>query len=361
MITMGNFKYQPDLAIPPGETLQEILDEENMTQKDLAIRLGVTPKHVNKIIKGTAPISHETAIKLESVLSMPAKFWINLETEYQDTISRLAALPQLEEEAEMIKHFSYSQMAEYGWVEKTKDLKEKVINLRSFFRVASLESIPLTLPAAFRKSKNYQANAFTLAAWINQVETEARDMDTDPFSKEKLREIIPQIRTLTKLPFKASKSKLIKLCSAAGISLVFVPHISKTYVNGATKWLTNNRVAIGLSIKGSYEDIMWFSFFHELGHVLQEKKNTVFIDGDDYNDSKLEEDADNFALNTLIPKVQYDEFISNKHYQDKVKLRGFSEDVDIHIGIIVGRLMKDGYIPYKNKAYEKLRRQINNI
>lgn len=70
--------------------------------------------------------------------------------------------------------------------------------------------------------------------------------------------------------------------------------------------LSNDKIMIALLIKGGYEDIFWFTFFHELGHVFQEKKSEVFIDGEEYNNNELEIDADNFALTRLIPNKDYE-------------------------------------------------------
>lgn len=46
--------FVPDWASPPGDTLAELLEERSMTQTELAERLGVSLKHVNRIIKGAA-------------------------------------------------------------------------------------------------------------------------------------------------------------------------------------------------------------------------------------------------------------------------------------------------------------------
>ena len=37
-----------DFLIPPGDSLQEILDAKNISQKELAIRTGLTTKHINQ-------------------------------------------------------------------------------------------------------------------------------------------------------------------------------------------------------------------------------------------------------------------------------------------------------------------------
>lgn len=352
-------KFNPGFAIPPGETLQEMLDDRDMTQKELANRTGLTPKHINKIIKGTASITHDTAIKLESVLGISANFWNNLEMKYQETKARLEALSAVEEEKVILKQIPYTQMANLGWVETTRNAIEKIINLRVFFGVASLKTLPNVHEVAFRKSTKFQADNYALAAWLAHAEKQAENVEVQSYKKIKVEQIIPNLRMLTKLPLKASIPKLSKLCASVGISLVIIPHISKTYINGATKWLSNDKAMIAISPKGGYEDIFWFTFFHELGHVLQEKKQAVFVDDEDYINDDLERDADNFALNALVPNESYKNFVESGEYLEKVKLRNFSEELSINIGIIVGRLMKDGHIEYGNKSYEQLRRKIS--
>jgi HTH-type transcriptional regulator / antitoxin HigA len=76
-------EFEPDYVVPPGEILMEYLDSLGMTQRDLAARTGLTPKTVNEIVQGKAPITAETALKLERVLGRPAHFWQNLESLYQ--------------------------------------------------------------------------------------------------------------------------------------------------------------------------------------------------------------------------------------------------------------------------------------
>jgi HTH-type transcriptional regulator / antitoxin HigA len=356
---VNNEKFNPGIAIPPGETLQEILEDREITQKELAARLGLTPKHVNKIIKGTATISHDTAIKLESVLGISASFWNNLEMKYQETKARLQSISDIENEKELLKLIPYAQMSKMGWIEKTQNQLEKIINLRSFYEVASLNSLSTIHQVAFRKSTNFEADKYALSAWLTQAEKLAKKFETTPYRKKDLENIISDFRLLTKLPTKASIPKLKKLCASVGIALVIIPHISKTYINGATKWLNNNKVMIALSPKGGYEDIFWFTFFHEVGHVLQEQKSSVFVDGEEYSKDELEIEADKFSLNTLIPEEKYNNFIKSEQYLDKVKLREFSDEMQLNIGIIVGRLMKDGYINYSDKSYEQLRRKIS--
>ncbi|GGL20208.1 hypothetical protein Sme01_23600 [Sphaerisporangium melleum] len=79
----------PDYAVPPGETIYEYLDELGMTQRELAVRLGLTAKQVNRLLRGLVPLSHEIAERLELVTGMPARLWKRLEVDYQSAQQRL--------------------------------------------------------------------------------------------------------------------------------------------------------------------------------------------------------------------------------------------------------------------------------
>ena len=96
MQPIAELEYEPDYAIPPGETLQETLDALGMTQKELAVRAGLTPKTINRIVKGTDPISQQTAIRLERATGVPSRMWNNLEMNYRAARARIEDEKRLE-------------------------------------------------------------------------------------------------------------------------------------------------------------------------------------------------------------------------------------------------------------------------
>ena len=84
MVTKTN--AYPDIAIPPGEYLAEEIAARGISQKELARRMGRPLNPINEIIKGKKAITAETALQLEEVMpEIPARFWLNLETDYQLT------------------------------------------------------------------------------------------------------------------------------------------------------------------------------------------------------------------------------------------------------------------------------------
>ncbi len=79
-----------DAAIPPGELLQEHIDDLGISQAELARRLGRPRQVVNEIVRGKKAITAETALDLESALGTPAHIWLGLEQEYRLVLARKA-------------------------------------------------------------------------------------------------------------------------------------------------------------------------------------------------------------------------------------------------------------------------------
>ena len=68
----------------------DIPEHLGMTQKELAVRTGLTPQTIVRIVKGVQPITYVTANLLELSTSVPARFWNNLEAQYRERLAKLA-------------------------------------------------------------------------------------------------------------------------------------------------------------------------------------------------------------------------------------------------------------------------------
>lgn len=134
------------IAIPPGETIKEMLEDRGMTQKEFAARMNYTEKHISKLVNGEASLSQETALRLEIVLGAPASFWNGLEAGYREDLQRVKQERLEAEESACAGKYPYEQMAKAGWVKKTQNPHEKVHALRKFFEVVRLRDIPKFFP-----------------------------------------------------------------------------------------------------------------------------------------------------------------------------------------------------------------------
>ena len=337
--------YLSDLAIPPGEYLEEVLEEREMTQAELARRMGRPSQAINEIIKGDKSITSETVLQLEQVVDVPAYFWSKLEAEYRLVKARQADEEKAKEEQEIAARYPYNDIAKLGLVEKTRDLLKRVRQLRKFFSVSSLLNIDSVkeYEPAFRQNENENISHEALATWLRAGHILASREKVKAFDKSGLQSSLSKLRKLT---FDTEPQSLLKklsnLLAQSGIALVIIPHFPKTYVTGATFWIGKEKAVIMMSLRGSWSDIFWFSLLHEIGHVLLHGKRITFLESGSKNPQylKQENEADDFAQETLIPEKKYASFLDNNAFNEQ-SINNFASKIGVFPGIITGRLQHD--------------------
>lgn len=206
--------------------------------------------------------------------------------------------------------------------------------------------------ASFRVSKAFEVNRAALATWLRFGELESLDVKCSDFDKERFRKALEQIRRLTVAPPETFEPRMKELCASTGVAVVFVREVKGARASGAARWLTPSRALIQLSLRYSWEDQIWFSFFHEAGHVLLHGKRETFIDNLGSDANKFEEEANRFAQETLIPSP-YDASLQSVRTRDDV--RAIAKELGIAPGIVVGRLQREKWIPYDR--FNDLRRR----
>jgi HTH-type transcriptional regulator / antitoxin HigA len=345
MTAIAPAPYQPDVAIPPGETIREMLNAASMPQAELAQRMGRPANKLNEIVKGKRQITADTALELELALGLPASFWLNLEKNYQLIKARLAQDQLLEKESHFLASFPVKEMCKFNWIKKCDDIIAQTRELLSFFGITSFEQLKQikALAPAWRKAQHKEACEYALATWLWQGTRSAQQITTSAFDPKGLRSQLDTIRSFTRQDPEEFEPTLTKLCAGHGVAVVFVRHLPKSYVGGAAYWL-NDRAVIQLSVRGKWADIFWFNFFHELGHVLLHLKSRkrMFLDDKNFSTTSKVEDleANQFAANTLISEEDYESLLRRSYTRTEV-VRQFADEIGIAPGIVVGRLQHE--------------------
>lgn len=343
------------IAIPPGETIKEQLSFRSMSQKEFALRMCLTEKHVTNLLKGRVQLTSNVAMRLESVLGVPAIFWENLESLYREALIKVEEENQLEADTEIAKHLPYSDMIKYEWIPSSKSPYEKVGNLRKFFEVSRLQLIddPAINHIACRRLSSGEKSDYALLAWAQKAKLEARNCETKEINISGLKKAISVIRSMSTLSPEVFCPKLTNLFSDNGIALIFLPHIKNSALHGAS-FYDGKKIVVGLTIYGKYADIFWFSLFHEIAHIIYGHIGQA--NGTSDNDEK---DADSFARETLIPSKNIKSFVRNGVYNTD-SLKFFAKHIGIDVGILVGRLQHDGIIKYNQFNNLKTKYEFNN-
>jgi len=342
---------KPTAVAHPGETVMEYLDFYGWSQRDLARRTGLTPKTISEICNGKAPITPPTALALEKVFQRPAHFWLNLQRDFDEAQARRKEYAKLAQWNEWARSFPLKEMKRLGYaLPRGYSDADVVLN---FFGVSSPESWHSVWKAsavAYRQTRKFHTKEESIAAWVRQVELLSREFDLAEFSAERLASSLDTLRRLTRERYEEIFDPVQDICAAAGVAVVWVPELKNTGISGSARWLTERKAVIGLTFRYKKDDQLWFTLFHEIGHLLLHKNKRSFVidnAAEDLSDpvvdpemQQYEVEASRFAADILIPPRMLAEFIRRKAFTNE-SIHDFAEAIGVGPGIVVGRLQRE--------------------
>ncbi len=337
-----------NLPIPPGEYLEEVIEELGMSKGELATRMGRPSSKLSAIFNGKKAITPDTALQLERVTGVPAHIWTGLETDYQLALARQREElreEQCKAETPLVTRFCYNELRKLHLVPTCTRPIDKVKALQQFFGVMSLNDVP-DLPryrVAFRHKakKESERSPEAVAAWLRVGEIQAREMECTPFCAKRLEGSLNDLRAMSRKDPARFYRPLQETLANAGVALVACPHFPKTRAHGATFFLTEEKAVLMVTLRCGWADIFWFSLFHEIGHILLHGKKEVILE--DSEKSKKEDEADAFARDCLIPPKLWETFVRSRCF-DRRGITRFAKEVGVSSGIVVGRLQHENYL-----------------
>lgn len=350
----------PDLIIHPGETLAEVLEDRGMTQKELAIRTGMTEKHISTVVKCQKNISVAFARKLEYALGIDAKFWINLQSNYERELLEFEEVNNITgDELAILKPLR--EIVDYfvsrRFFEESANEAEKILALRRLLAVSNLTAIPnITYNAAYRAqiSTNVKVDTYVLYAWqrICELETSAIEV-SEELNIDLLKSYIPEIKSLMFENVNVVREKLTRIFSKCGIAFNIVKNFKGAPVQGFIKKTDGEKLILCLTLRKQRADIFWFTLFHEIGHIINGDVQQRFVDFKS-TQSDTEAKADSFASETLMNSTEYKSFVTNNDYSLGA-INDFAKSQDVKDYIVIGRLQSDeviGWDVYSDKIVQ---------
>ncbi len=353
-------------ALHPGEVLLEYLNSHGWNQQDLARRSGITPKTVSEICNGKAPITPPTSLVLEKVFNRPAHFWLNLQRQYDEVNAREAFFEKALNWIDWSKKFPIKELKSLKLIPETSNASENLEALLSFLGVSSPESWDEVWKASrisYRQTRKIETSVEYISAWVRATEHFASELQVAEFEASKVVGSIEQLRECT--TYRAAKGiPLVQsICESIGIAFVLVPGFKKTGISGCARWLSPQKALIALSNRYKTDDMLWFTFFHELAHLLLHRKTHAFVIDNAVKDlsdkivdptiQKQEDEANRFAADTLIPPDDFEEFVKRNEYTNQ-SILSFSQEVGVSPGIVVGRLQHEELLrPFQGNTFKQ--------
>lgn len=343
----------------PGERLLSEITKRGMKQSELAIRTGMSAKHISTVINGTKEISVSFARKLDIALGDNSGTWIAYQAEYDIYMAEMEEKNGItEEETTIFK--TMKDIVEYfikvGIMYNNCGIPEKIIQLRKLLCVTSLTVIPqITYNAAYRAQvkTSTAVNPYILFAWqrLCEIQTEKAKLAVQ-FDSKKLSDRIPEIKQQM---FEIDPNTMVKnlksIFAECGVAFDVVHHFRGAPVQGFIKETDSGKVILCVTIRGKNADRFWFSLFHEVGHLLSGDLSTRFVDFDTVR-SEMEDNADSFARDALINPDHYKKMLAVGDYHDLAYIKRFAKYEGVPYWIVIGRLHSDEWLDWSFFAHE---------
>lgn len=191
-----------EFIAPTGKIIKEYLDENNISQKELSARTGVSEKHISHVLTGTSRLTEEMALKLEKVLTkVPASYWLNYETKYREYEAR-EKMPGYEVGSPELKtiasRFHFKEVfKDLGW-----SLSQQAEEMLSLLQISAFSNFQkayagYVVPRAFLHQEGAQE---ALAIWLNlcreAVEIQNENISATPFCKKTATLVFDGLKTM---------------------------------------------------------------------------------------------------------------------------------------------------------------------
>lgn len=346
-------KINPYKNIGPGAHIQELIEIRDWTQLDLADVLGVSAKHVNKLLNDEQPITLNMAKLLGEAFNLSPQYWVNLDTNYRLRLEEeVAEESDVDIRSKIYQYMPINEMCRKKWFKKPKTTEKLEAMVCEFFRMDTLKFDVLNnVPKLnYRKSDAYdQFNPYAANCWYQMAKNAAEGQIVTTYNKAKLQELAENLYSYTRR--KKGVAEAIRKLNEVGVKFLVLSHLQKTYIDGAS-FIHQGSPVIVYTARYKRNDNFWFTMAHEIAHVLKhlKKEGDHFLDdlnkGSDVEDKK-EIEANKLAGNWLRNNKILEFFNNDLTYITQEQIEECSEALDVHTAIVMGALAYHKQISYK--------------
>ena len=326
---------QEHYPIEPADPIDAILfrmEQQGMLRKELAPYIGSQSK-VSEVLNRKRPLSLPMIRRLHEGLGIPADVLL------QEPGKELEP-PQFD-----YRNYPLNEMRNCGYFEgwqgsvyQTQEHAEEL--LTDLFSVFQGE---IPQPVFCRRSEN-QLDVHALTAWHARALTLIQSEVLPPYVQGALDGRF--FKKLVRASYFPNGPQLVKgLLNECGVHFVLLPHLSRTYLDGASFLTPAGRPVIGMTLRHDRLDNFWFTLLHELAHVHLHLHNYALAFFDDVEqvahatEDEREVEANAFAQEQLIPQEVWEMHkASLLTASDSRSIKSLADCLEISPSIIAGRI-----------------------
>jgi HTH-type transcriptional regulator/antitoxin HigA len=356
-------EFVPRWASSPGATIQDLLESKSSNPAQVAAACGLGIDEFDRLLKGSLPLSQPIAESLATCLGGSVSFWTRREERFRESEAIVEA-------DEWVQSLPLKSMKKLSWLEVPSDWLARIDACLDFFGMDSLESWKHSYAdqlqsVRFRTSPTYPNQVSSVSTWLRAGEIAISEFTVGRFNPSALASALPELRKLTRV---AAPEEFIPqlqaLVARCGVSCVIVPAPEGCAASGASRVLADGSALIQLSGRYLSDDQFWFSFFHEVAHLLLHKDSPLHVDGDSaaFEPDSAESEANSFSADVLWPLDQRPTavFLKKPSRRDIIRL---ASRAGTSPGIIAGQLQASGVLDHAecNNLKRRYRRDGSKI
>jgi HTH-type transcriptional regulator/antitoxin HigA len=340
----------------PGYFIREQTELRDWTQDDLASVMGITVKHLNKILQDQQPLTLDIARILAEVFDTSVQYWINLDTDYRLWLVQAETneVSEVDIKSTIYERMPVKDMVAKGWLHAWKSAAELKQQVLAFWGWETLDFSILDqeyFPCLTRKSAAYnQFKASYAITWYRKAMIEAARLERQPYDRQKLEQLFDSIHEYT--VSENGINQFIEALTHTGVIFFVLPHLQKTYLDGAAFFSGKNPVIV---YTGRHKriDHFWFTIAHEIAHVLHHLNDETPFVLDNLKDdavNQIETEANAEAAAKLRHPEIFRFLEPYLGYLPTSKVEECAAVYQVHPSIIIGKLAHEKRISYANMS-----------
>jgi HTH-type transcriptional regulator/antitoxin HigA len=349
-------KIRPARNFGPGYFIREQMEYRSWSQEDLSEVMGITIKHLNKILQDNQAITLDMAKILAEVFETSPQYWLNLDANYSLWLNSEKSEKEIQAElkAKIYERMPIRDMIHKKWLPNFASFSQLHDSILSYWEVNKLDFEAWdkkTTPLLARKSESFdQYKAAYTYTWYWKALQTSKGFPVKEYKKEQLETLYHNLHFYTIL--ENGCNLFIEQLNETGVAFFVLPHLQKTYLDGAAFYSGNNPVIV---YTGRYKriDNFWFTIAHEIGHILYhfETPDTFYVDNFQEKEiNELEIEANAYASSKLKHQEIYEYLKPRLNYLSKQAIVDCANELEIHPAVVIGKLAFEKTISYANQS-----------
>lgn len=347
---------------PPNETLVEAIEDLDLDREVVSVATNIALSRLDKILDDYDEMSQNEIESLAKYFDYDPEWLSTFQNKYREQQNELRYESMAIDVFATLKDISAIDINTGRRMRHSK--YEKIASVKKFFGIEKFESElfinfknDLLKDVAYKQSYvgKGMINELSVLAQLKIADSLANKYfaKANKFDTSNSQQLFDELKKFTlNYDIARFEADINSITNKYGIIVVFMPNIKGAKHSGLVHWAMDRKYAvINLTLRGAFEDSMWFSLFHEISHLVVEGKGDFegfYKDGN----SEREKLVNEYTADILIPKNEWIVYVNEGDFTlETVEL--FSKKVGIAKSIVVGRLMKEGWIGFDNPLWKQ--------